>query len=143
MLVLEKGIPDEINYRMVFHSDVGPSKRDIVQNEQRGYVYTDGENLYIPTASGFYLDGKPVLTAGISKYTRIEIKDRTVLLRDDALKAYREQNQLYDYGILIKVADKIGTLVNLKSVKHESIKVLYNDPSKEWKDPFVNGPNSR
>ena len=75
--------------------------------------------------------------------TRAVIQGHTVLLRDDALKAYRENNQLYDYGILIRVSDKATLFTDLDHVKHESIKVLYQDRSKGWDDPFVHGPNPR
>jgi len=52
------------------------------------------------------------------------------------------ENRLYDYGILIKLTedemfDKSGHYA------HDSIKVLYKDPSHEWKDPFVHGANTR
>jgi hypothetical protein len=59
------------------------------------------------------------------------------------LKAYEEHNRLYDYGILIKVANLAKPLQDLSMVKHESIKLLFHDRSKLWKDPFVSGPNSR
>jgi len=128
---------------MTSYSDFRPSKNVLDEKEKSGEAVTEDDRLYIPTAMGHYIDGKLSLTASITRYTRLEIKGRQILLRDDALKAFRERNQLYDYGVLIKVADKIGTEVNLDSVKHESIKVLYDDASKEWKDPFVNGPNKR
>jgi len=143
VLALEEDYRGELSFRMLSHSDILPSKNHIVEKEQCGTALAEGETLYVPLAFGYYRDRKPSLTASITKYTRLEIKGRWVLLREDALKAYRERNELYDYGILIKVGGKIGTLVNLQDIKHESIKVLYDDASKEWKDPFVNGPNKR
>ena len=127
---------------MTFYSDVA-DRDEIIESEKHGDVIVDGDKLFVPTASGSFKDGKPSLHAEITRYTRLQIKGHTVLLRDDALKAYREQNQLYNYGILIKVAESITYTEKLSVAKHESIKVLYENASKEWKDPFVNGPNKR
>ena len=142
VLAIEKDFRDALQYRMTFYSDVVLANA-IKETEKHGDVLTDSDKLYVPTAYGHYLHGKPSLEASVTRYTRLEIKGRKVLLRDDALKAYREHNQLYDYGILIKVADTVDRFAKLDDAKHESIKVLYENPSKKWEDPFVNGPNKR
>jgi hypothetical protein len=142
VLVIEKGSLDGLRHRMTVYSDV-VSSDSIEQPELDGKVLTDGDKLYISTASGFSNDGKPVLSGSLERYTGVKINGRTVLLRDDALKAYREHNRLYDYGVLIKVAESTERFAKLADIKHESIKVLYSDPKKEWKDPFVHGPNKR
>jgi hypothetical protein len=62
-----------------------------------------------------------------------------VLLREDALIAWRTRKRLYDYGILIHA----GTDIDGESTEHPSIQILYDDEMKErikdWKDPFVHG----
>jgi hypothetical protein len=64
-------------------------------------------------------------------------------MRDDALRAYRDNNKLYDYGILVRTDDVPSLLLDLKTVERPSIKSLYDDPSKPWRDPYVHGPNAR
>jgi hypothetical protein len=140
VLVIEKGSLDGLRHRMTVYSDV-VSSNAIEQPELEGGALTDGDKLYIATASGFYHDGRPVISGRLERYTRVKINGRTVLLRDDALKAYREHNRLYDYGVLIKVAESIERFAKLADIKHESIKILYSDSKNEWKDPFVRGPN--
>jgi hypothetical protein len=136
------GLGGRLVYRMTFYSDV-VSEDDITEKEKSGTLLTDGDKLYVPVAHGYYVDKRPHLLAFVDRYTRVQINGRTVLLRDDALKAFRERNQLYDYGVLIKAADNVDPVEGLDKVKHESIKVLYADQSKDWKDPFIDGPNSR
>ena len=116
---------------------------EIGEARKFGELLIDSDRLYVPVASGFMNEGKPILSASITRYTRMTIRGHTVLLRDDALKVYRDQNRLYDYGILIKVDDHADLLADLDRVRHESIKVLYENPNKPWRDPFVNGPNPR
>jgi hypothetical protein len=141
-LAIEKGYYGGLQYRMTFYSDVGSSD-DIDEAVKSGDVLVDGDKLYLPRAGGQYRDGKAVLSADIDRYSRREICRRTVLLRDDALKAFTQENMLYDYGILIKIADSVERFASLDDARHESIKVLYDDPAKSWNDPFVNGPNER
>lgn len=131
---------DELSYRMIYRTDVVVSG-EIEQRENRGEILTDADKLYLPVASGYYTDGKPSLNATITRYTRLQINGYTVLMRDDALKIYREQNRLHAYGILIKVAG--SSKVRLDESKQESIKSLYEDPNKEWHDPFVHGTKKR
>ncbi len=132
----------DLSYRIRFYTDVHDV--DAVEEDERfGSALADGEQLYLPQASARKEDGKITTIATISRYRRATINSHVVLMRDDAWKAYTEQNALYDYGILIKVASKDGLLTDLKKVKHESIKSLYADPSKLWNDPFVFGPNAR
>jgi hypothetical protein len=133
---------DRLRYRMTFYSDVVLADA-IDEKEKSGQLLPENNELFVPEASGYTSDGKVSLLAKITRYTRIQINGHTVLMRDDALKEYREHDRLYDYGILIKVQDSADFFVNLDKVKHESLKVLYKDPGKEWKDPFVHGANDR
>jgi hypothetical protein len=130
-------------YRMTSQSDVVPSDT-IKQSEYNGVVATDENKMFLPTANGSYDKGRPLLFADITRYRRIRIKGYTVLMRDDAWKAFRERDALYDYGILIKAPeDSGGREIHLEDAKPISIKVLYKHPKKGWRDPFVNGPNQR
>lgn len=143
VLVLEKNLMGkDIGYRLRFHSDVSWSAA-IKQDERGGGCLIEGRALYLPEADGYMHDGKPHLRASIKRYTLVEINGRRVLIRDDALSAFRNQNKLYDYGILVKVQDQADILLDLTKVEHPSIKVLYADPNKPWDDPFVHGPNDR
>ena len=142
VLVLEKDLSDEIGYRMRFYTDTDLSG-EIKQDERRGSSLTSGHAIYIPQASGFYHDGKPLLLASVTQYTLMQINGHAVLVRDDALKAYQTENKLYDYGILIRVTAKAEPLLELKKVEHPSIKLLYSDPNKPSADPFVHGPTPR
>lgn len=142
VLVLEKGVRDEVDYRLRSHSDVR-SANAIEQDEEGGRCLIDGRALYLPHAYGYMHDGKPRLRTSVSRWTFVEINGHKVLMRDDALRAFREQNKLYDYGILVKVRDQPDVMLDLRKVEHPSIKMLYSDPNKPWEDPFVHGPNSR
>jgi hypothetical protein len=142
VLVLDKELGDEIRYRMRSYSDVSLAGA-IEQDERAGSCLIERRMLYLPEASGYMQDGKPRLFASITHYTLMEINGRKVLMRDDALRAFREENKLYDYGILVKVEDKAGLLLDLSKVEHPAIKVLYSDPARPWKDSFVHGANSR
>jgi hypothetical protein len=142
VLLIKRDWQDDLRYRMTFYSDV-ISANSIHQSELSGSCLADGDRLYIAKASGYYSDGKPRLLAYIDRYTRQIVNGRTVLMRDDALQAYREQNKLYDYGLLIRVADELAAHADLRDVEHPSVKVLYADPAKPWQDPFVHGPNER
>jgi len=132
----------EIQYKMTFYTDVHTTG-EIEESEKSGQLLAEGEELFLPQASGYTREGKVSLRAYIERYTRVRVNGRTVLMRDDALREFREHDRLYDYGILIKVSDTADLFTDLEKVKHESIKVLYRDPKKEWKDPFVNGGNER
>ena len=142
VLALETGSNHGIAYRMHFYSDVS-SPDDIEAGESRGSCLTDGRTLYLPVASGFMIRGKPRLLASIDRYTLVDLNGQHVLMRDDAYHTFRMQNKLHDYGILIKVSDEADVFLDLHKVQHPSIKLLYSDPSKPWKDPFVHGPNDR
>lgn len=139
VLVVEKDAGEGPQYRMRSYSDV--SLGGIKQDEQRGSCLIDGRSMYLPVADGYMQDGKPKLTASIIRYTMMGIHGRKILMRDDALRIFREQNKLYDYGILVKVKDVADFMLRLSEVEHPSIKVLYSDPTKPWDDPFVHGPN--
>jgi hypothetical protein len=142
VLAVEKGPRDGMNYRMYSRSDVSSSDA-IRQDVLHGSCLSDGSELYMPYAYGFMHEGEPRLLASITRFTLVEIDGRKVLMRDDALRAFREQNKLYDYGILIKTNDQPDVSLDLAKVEHPSIKVLYSDPTQPWSDPFVHGPNSR
>jgi hypothetical protein len=132
----------KIQYKMSYYRDVR-NEGEIEESEKSGQLLAEGDELFLPEASGYMRDGKVSLRAYIERYTRVRINGRTVLMRDDALREYREHDRLYDYGILIKVSEAADIFTDLEKVKHESVKVLYKDPKKEWKDPFVNGGNER
>lgn len=109
----------------------------IPQDVFRGQFAVEGPRLFLPIANGMTNGGQPSLSAHLDRYTRIVLNGRIVLMRDDALRVFRTSNQLYDYGILIKVPDNGSPFQDLQQVQQESIKVLYADPSKPWQDPFV------
>jgi hypothetical protein len=106
-------------------------------------VLVDGDRVYVPKAHGSMREGKPGLWASVTRYTRGTINGQAVPMRDDALRAFTEQNRLDDYGILIKVPGVAEALVDLGRVEHPSIKARYDDPDKPWHDPFVGDPNER
>ncbi len=142
VLVIDKWMNDDLIYRMKFYSDV-VIDGSIEQDELSGTCLIEGDRIYIPQASGYYRDGKPDLSASVDRYTRVAVNGNVTLMRDDAYRGFNTQGKLYDYGVLIKIAEKADVLLDLSDVEHKSIKVLYNDKTKPWKDPFVNGPNER
>jgi hypothetical protein len=138
VLVIFTNSDDNLRFRQRRSSDIpnGPE-------EQRGLALADGKTLYLPFVIAS-ANGKDVdVFSSVGRYTAAKINGRDVLLRDDARVAYEERNELYDYGILIRVDERSGYIVDMKEVQHPSIKVLYADNSKPWNDPFVNGPNAR
>ncbi len=66
-----------------------------------------------------------------------------VLWRDDALKIWKQEQKIYDYGVLIWTENKIQE-DNLSEFERTSVSELYSKEKKkqikEWKDPFVHGP---
>ena len=143
VLVLDAGPePAEHYYRMWFTSDFFIANA-IPQKERTGFCLAEGDRLYLPEASGAYVGGRPRLSARLTRYTRLTINGQDVLMRDDALRAYREKNKLYDYGILIRVAGGIAGEADLRRVEAPSVKLLSEDPAVPWRDPFVHGPNER
>ena len=99
---------------------------------------------YTITGSYRVVDGKLVLDHG--QVTQKEwfpdvINGVPVLFRDDALKIWREQGRLYDYGILIKAP---SADLSDDSAERPSITVLYDEEMKkrleDRKDPDVRGP---
>lgn len=143
VLVIEKKLfNDDLGYRKRFYSDVELAD-SIEQDTTSGSCLIEGDRIYIPEAYGFYRGGKPVLRASIARYTKVEVNGYVTLMRDDAYNAFKTENKLYDYGILIKVSMESDRLFDLGEVEHKSIKILYDDESKPWKDPFVSGPNER
>ena len=142
VLVLETDDGDALSYRMHHYSD---ALKDLFEQDERyGGCLTTGAELFLPEANGHYdHEKKPQLSASITRYTLLIINGKRVLMRDDALHVYRRQNKLYDYGILIQTNEKPDPLLDLKTVMRPSIKILYNDREKPWRDPFVHGPNAR
>jgi hypothetical protein len=131
-----------ISCRRTFYSDIIDTT-EIPQEEQSGNCLTEGDQLYVPEATGNYEKGKPILRAGLTRYTRMLVNGHPVLMRDDALKVFKGTDKLYDYGILIKADDYADSFMNLSATPHESIRKLYRDQTGSWNDPFVNGPNKR
>ncbi len=135
--------PVRLAYRMTFYSDVRINDM-IDEPVKHGDALVDGDVLYHPTAHGWRdKAGKVSLDAAIEKYVRVRINGKVVLLRPDALRAYREESRLYDYGLLIRVGDPAKLDSDLDKTRHPSIKTLFADSSKPWADPFVHGPNAR
>ena len=131
-----------LRYDMRFYSDFS-SADSIQQREMSGSCIAEGDRLFVPRAYGYYHNGKPVMAASLTRYTRKIVNRHVVLMRDDALKAFVENDKLYDYGILIRTARELARRQALRDVPHPSMKLLYRDPTKPWKDPFVAGPNER
>ena len=127
--------PQHFSYRLFMYSDI-EAPDEIPQKELSGDVLVEGERLFLPIAAGYHYPNQkqPVLNAYLYRYTRMTIHGCIVLLRDDALRHYLKDKSLYD-GILIRVADDTKQLTKLADAKHESIKILYDDPKKEWKYP--------
>ena len=142
VLVLQKSLYDDLDYRKTFYSDVR-SDDDIDQDLRSGSCLIENERIYIPEAFGSYRDGKPHLLASIERYNMVMINGHVCLMRDDAYNAFKSKGTLYDYGILIKVSNDAGLLIDFEKVEHKSIKDLYADKTKDWNDPFINGPNER
>ena len=112
-------------FRYWFYSDVGQP-----------------EETKFPLTGDFKIQGKN-LSLSNPKVNQIAweiatINNRLVLLRDDAADAWKS-GKLYDYGILIKVD---GIKSADEKYDHPSINVLRKEP-KEWKDPFVHGPQDK
>jgi hypothetical protein len=143
VLAVEQGFrSNDLGYEMTFYTDAH-SADAIEEKVKHGNVLVQGDQLFLPEASGYKREGEISLGGYVTRYTRVRVNARTVLMRDDALREFAEHDRLYDYGILIKVSDVAEYAADLEKAKHESIKVLYKDPNKEWKDPFVNGANER
>jgi hypothetical protein len=142
VLMIEKGSRGKLDYRLTSYSCT-VSEDTIPQDEHAGHCLTDGNVLYLPKADGYMYEGKPKLLAFITRFTRVEVNGHTVLMRDDALRAFRSENKLYDYGLLVKLKTPTSGRLDLHTVEHPSVKVLYTDPTKPWNDPFLYGANSR
>jgi hypothetical protein len=144
VLVLRRGFRGEFDYDKRFYSDVQGDGFE--RPETSGSFIIEGDRLYLPYAFGFYdSDRKPVLISKLDRYAFRRINGKLVVMRDDALKAFESRNKLYDYGILIRVADAPADWYSfdLSKAEHLSIKTLYSDSAKKWDDPFVHGPNER
>jgi hypothetical protein len=123
--------PQHFTYRLFMYSDL-ESADAIPQEELSGDILVEGDRLFLPMASGYHRANQkePALSASLYRYTRMTIRGRTALLRDDALRHYLEDKSLYQPGILIKIADDATKLSKLADARHESISVL-GDPKKE------------
>ena len=128
----------------VFRSDIEMSEL-IDPGDRDGACIIEGDQIYISEGWGLKRGDEVMVYGALERYTRVEINERVVLMRDGAYSAYKKEGKLYDYGVLIKVGDDPSNKggVSWKGAAHESIKVLYADPTKPWKDSFVHGPNER
>lgn len=142
VILIEEGLHDDLNYRKTFYSDVS-SRNSIEQDMCRGSCLTEGNRIYIPEAYGFYRDGKPKLLSSVDRYTKVVVNGHVTLMRDDAYNSFLTESKLYDYGILIKVPANADPFLDFEKVEHKSIKILYDDKTKKWNDPFVSGANER
>jgi hypothetical protein len=127
VLAIEVDAAGQLFCRKWFHTDVNPETNDFEGKQVYARLTAAGDTLVV--------DG--------DAYTRMTLQNRTVLMRPDALSAYQKRNELYDYGILIKVSDTVPADLKLSTAPHESIKCLYTDPSNPWADPYVRGANER
>ena len=76
-------------------------QNQIPQDQFTGSCRLDGDAVYIPEASGKIENGKVSLSATLERYTLFTMNHQTVLMRDNALKAFQKDGSLYDYGILM------------------------------------------
>lgn len=129
----------DLSYRMLFRTDVSMAG-EIDQDQLSGTCLVEDDRLYIPRASGHMIKDKAHLSASVERYTLRSINGLIVLMREDARKVFDTRKELYDYGVLIKVADKADLSYDIHQAEHKSIKALYADPTKQWKDPYVHGP---
>lgn len=128
-------------YRKSFYTDYDGTG-EIPQDEYTGSCFIEKNVIYIPKAVMKKRGDKTKPSADITRFTMGEINGKTVLFNDVALELYRDKKELHDYGILVKVSDKpLAFGESFAEVKHTSIKALYLDPKKPWRDPFVFGPN--
>ncbi|QDU55156.1 hypothetical protein [Aeoliella mucimassa] len=131
-----------LTYRKRYFTDVSIGGL-IEQDEITGECVANSDVIYFSEAYGFLANGHITLAARLDEYTKVTINDHVVLMREDALEAYKAENKLYDYGILVRIDDRDPTAKSLTSIKHPSIKILYENTDHAWKDPFVNGANPR
>lgn len=137
-LTILKSIGDSgFHFKITSYSDSGPTSR-----KSQGSCIIDGDSLYIAEGGGAFDADDDTVWISMERYHRRFINGTVVLLRDDALKALERENKLYDYGILIRAGDA-DWLERKQPASRPSVKMLYEDPTKPWNDPFVNGPNSR
>jgi hypothetical protein len=65
-----------------------------------------------------------------------------VLWREDALKIWKRDRKIYDYGVLVWSENDIQD-DDLNKLQRRSVRDLYSEEKKneikEWKDPFVHG----
>ncbi len=130
-----------IRYTKTFYTDAHLDD-EIPQDTLTGMCLVDKNVIYVPKASGYQKGGNISLFASVERFSRVKINGHDVLITDSTLKLYRAKKKLYDYGVLVKVSDKpILFPSEFKKVQHPSVKVLYTDPNKPWRGPFVYGAN--
>jgi hypothetical protein len=118
---------------------------EIKAGKFRYWFYSDvsgGDTPKYPLTGEYtHQDGKLILNNAQAEreWSSDVLNGIPVLLRPDALKIWREQRKIYDYGVLIRVE---GTVNNDGEIARPSVKILYDvdKQGKEWKDPFVHGP---
>lgn len=115
-------------------------------NSFRYWFYTDVEGSDEPRfpITGEYIlqDGKVILNderISQQEWNPLVLNGIPVLLRSDAMRYWREQKKIYDYGVLIKVD---GQVSDDGEIARPSVKEIYDASRKDkkWKDPFVHGP---
>lgn len=116
-------------------------------NSFRYWFYTDVEGFLdtpkYPLTGEYTVQDETVVldneTINQREWSPLVFNGIPVLLRPDAMRHWREQNRIYDYGILIKVDGKVS---DDGKIARPSVKEIYDarKKDKEWKDPFVHGP---
>ena len=139
-------------YRMVFAtssecSDFSGTILALHDNKFKYWFYTDvsfpDEEKIIYPIEGKYssTDDSIILhSPDVNQlvWYKTSINGRDVLMREDALRYWKDRNLLYDYGILIRC---LQIPSDLEKVKRPSITVLHDNDMKRnhpvWKDPFL------
>lgn len=107
-------------------------------------VRTSDEPKYPITGKYEFQDGKLILNNKLNqKVWFVDVVNNIpVLWRNDALKIWKQERKIYDYGVLIWIENEIPE-DDLYKLKRVSVRDLYSEENKkqvkEWKDPFVHG----
>ncbi len=116
----------------------------------RYWFYTDvrgpDEPEYPITGKYKFQDGKVILNndeVNQSVWFVDVVNGIPVLWRDDALKTWKQEQKIYDYGVLVWSENNVPE-DGLYELERTSVTELYSAEKKkqikEWKDPFVHGP---
>ena len=114
-------------YSSWFESDVLP--QDKARPIRGGTYCRQGNDLYmvlICILSEWVIANPrdPAIVPRVEKWTLTNINESVVLMRDDALACWTNENRIMPYGVLIKIGDTTTEL--LRDVKHPSIKDIEN-----------------